>query len=227
MTRNRKVEIEKLAMEIVQKYNITENPGANLQVIANGEGIELLAYPDWEDHICGRFLYVEETPTIFYNADHGKNRQAFTIAHELGHYFLKHLDDVEPEVVCLERDFEEMDDVSDEKAEREAEANFFAACLLLPFNLLQPVFDNFMEKIGSRKPLYVDNQPCNFLDYKKCIYTIQLYFLASELAIRYRLINLGWMDFNLEFRKEKHDFVSISKYIEKLFENSAKINPNN
>ncbi|MBQ3225280.1 MAG: hypothetical protein IJB42_06180, partial [Oscillospiraceae bacterium] len=78
-----------------------------------------------------------------------------------------------------------------------------------------------------RKPLYVDNQPCNFLDYKKCIYTIQLYFLASELAIRYRLINLGWMDFNLEFRKEKHDFVSISKYIEKLFENSAKINPNN
>lgn len=199
MNASRKKEVELLVMNILFDYKIYHNPGKDLQRILDGEGITLIPCSDWSDDICGRFMCINNVPIIYCNSNHTKQMQAFTIAHELGHYFLKHLNNTEPGIVCLERDFNRMDESNDEKKQREVEANYFAACMLMPLNLLQPCFDAFMDWNGRTGQLYVDSQDCNIEDYKACICFLQKEFLASETAIRYRLINLGWLDFNLGY----------------------------
>ncbi len=220
MTQNRRKEIEWLAVSILRRYQINEDPGRHIKEIVKGEGIELIDYHDWPEEVCGRFMYIDGTPAIFYNAKHTAQMQAFTIAHELGHYFLKHLDDTEPEIVCLNRDFNRLEESADAKANNEAEANHFAACLLLPLTLLRPIFDDFMKWNRRTGVLYVDKQQCNFMDYKNCINRIRLYFFASESAIRYRLINLGWMDFRIEFPATVDRGISIAEYLSKMESNT-------
>lgn len=215
MTPTRKKEVEQFAMQILAKYSIHDNPGKHLNKIIEGESISLIDYHEWTEEICGRFLYIDDEPAIFYNAKHTEPMQAFTIAHELGHYFLRHLDGAETEIICIDRDFNRLDS-NDNSSEKEVEANYFASCLLMPLNLLSSVFWPFMERINRRGALYVDTQQCNFLDYKQCIRTLQLYFLASESAIRYRLINIGWMNFNIHFEPTVDRGISIAEYLKHL-----------
>ena len=215
MTPTRKKEIEQLTMRILSAYQITENPGKHLKKIICGEKITLIDYHDWSEDICGRFLYIDDEPAIFYNAKHTEAMQAFTIAHELGHYFLRHLDDMEAEIICIDRDFNRLGN-DDSKFEKEVEANYFAACLLMPLNVLSPIFWSFMSRNNRNRVLYVDTQQCNYLDYKQCIRTLQLYFLASESAIRYRLINLKWMQFNIHFEPTEDRGISIAEYLQSL-----------
>lgn len=215
MTPIRKKEIEQLTMRILSAYHISDNPGKNLQEIISGEKITLIDYHDWSEEVCGRFLFIDDEPTIFYNAKHTEAMQAFTIAHELGHYFLRHLDDMEAEIICLDRDFNRLGN-DDGKFEKEVEANYFAACLLMPLNILSQIFWSFMSRNNRNRVLYVDTQQCNYLDYKQCIRTLQLYFLASESAIRYRLINLKWMQFNIHFKPTEDRGISIAEYLQSL-----------
>ncbi len=215
MTPNRKLEIERLTMRVLDKYHIKDNPGKHLETICIGERISLLDHKGWDKETCGRLMQIDGENVIFYNAQHTKEMQAFTIAHELGHYFLHHLDDSEPEIICLNRDFHRMDDSNDARLQREVEANYFAGCLLMPIDQLHPVFSQFMDRIGRGRVLYVDTQQCNFLDYKRCIYAIQMYFLASGSAIRFRLIKLGWMQFNIHFEPDEDRGISIAAYLRK------------
>lgn len=213
MTQKRKKEVEQLAMRILSQYRIKDDPGQHLQTILAGENIQLMCYDDWAEDICGRFMYIGEEPVIFYNAKHTKAMQAFTIAHELGHYFLKHLETEEAEIICLDRDFQRMDDSDDAKKEREVEANYFASCLLMPLDLIHPVFARFMQSQRLSGVLYVDKQQCNFLAYKQCVRIFQMFFTASETAIRFRLISLGWMRFNIQFEEKEDRGVSIARYL--------------
>lgn len=215
MTQKRKKEVEQLAMRILSQYRIKDNPGQHLQTILDGEQIQLMAYDDWAEDICGRFMYIDDEPVIFYNSKHTKAMQAFTIAHELGHYFLKHLETEEAEIICLDRDFQRMDDSDDAKKEREVEANYFASCLLMPLDLIHPVFARFMQGQRLSGVLYVDKQQCNFMAYKQCIRVFQLYFTASETAIRFRLVSLGWMRFNIQFKETEDRGISIAEYLKK------------
>ena len=61
-------------------------------------------------------------------------RKRFTIAHELGHYFLNHINN-KGEFVDLHRD------VLAVKSKEEQEANEFAGCLLMPEKKLVEKFD--------------------------------------------------------------------------------------
>lgn len=213
MTPKRKKEVEQLAMRILSQYRIKDDPGQHLQTILDGEKIQLIGYDNWAEDICGRFMYIDDEPVIFYNAKHTKAMQAFTIAHELGHYFLKHLETEEAEIICLDRDFQRMDDSNDAKKEREVEANYFASCLLMPLDLIHPVFARFMQGQRLSGVLYVDKQQCNFLAYKQCVRVFQMFFTASETAIRFRLISLGWMRFNIQFEEKEDRGVSIARYL--------------
>lgn len=215
MTQKRKKEVEQLAMRILSQYRIKDNPGQHLQTILDGENIQLMGYDDWAEDICGRFMYIDDEPVIFYNSKHTRAMQAFTIAHELGHYFLKHLETEEAEIICLDRDFQRMDDSDDAKKEREVEANYFASCLLMPLDLIHPVFTRFMQGQRLSGVLYVDKQQCNFMAYKQCIRVFQLYFTASETAIRFRLVSLGWMRFNIQFHETEDRGISIAEYLKK------------
>lgn len=213
MRKERKLEIEQLAMDLLDENNITENPGKHLDVIAKRERITVLPFKDWLPETCGKILYVDNKPVIFYNEKHDQKMVNFTIAHELGHHFLKHLENQQSEIICMNRDLQKTEEKKDQ---REVEANFFAACLLIPLNILKPAFDEFMDLNGRYNGiLYVDKQPCNYTDYKICIHRMQAYFCVSETAIRYRLMNLGWMQFNMPINEDEAKGISLAKYLER------------
>ena len=221
MDNTKKVFIEKLAMDVLFKYSISEIPANSLEKIAIGENIDIIPVGTWDLKQCGRIMLVENTGTvIFYNSMHKDTVKNFTIAHELGHYFLQHLDNENSEIICLERDFQKIEHKKDEK---EVEANYFAACLLMPLNLLLPVFEDFLSIVDRRGVLYVDNQRCNFLDYKKCVAHIQIKFYVTETAIRYRLINLGKIKFNMKFTNNLDYGINLEKYLTGYEKNDIKL----
>lgn len=88
--------------------------------------------------------------TILVNEDESDVRIRFTIAHELGHYFLHVKDDPRKIVVSFRRD----------QSARETAANKFAAELLMPKDLIKreyskmviPVSDTLAKKFNVSKP---------------------------------------------------------------------------
>ena len=120
------------------------------------------------DDLCG---YIEKDEggniTIYYNPNHHENRQRFTIAHELAHLLLGHLNDNQR----LYRDF--TDNFKNTTYNpKEVEANQMAAKILMPEDKL------------------------DFLIYKKGITSIKelaKIMRVSEAAMLYRLKNLGWI----------------------------------
>lgn len=80
----------------------------------------------------GYFSVVNGTPVIGVNHKHPRNRQRFTIAHELGHYFLhRHYGTFTDQY--LYRD--------DGKDERELDANRFASDLLMPADRFAQLYE--------------------------------------------------------------------------------------
>jgi len=104
---------------------------------------------------------------IYYKITDHPNRQRFTIAHELGHFFLGHLDGHKK----MFRDTTKNYSLSTYDI-YEQEANDYAARLLMP------------------------DDKISFLIETESIYDIQTLakiFKVSEVAMTYRLKNLGWI----------------------------------
>jgi len=120
------------------------------------------------DDLCG---YIEKDEngkvTIYYNPNHHENRQRFTIAHELAHFLLGHLNEDQKQYRDFSYSFKNTN-----YNPKEVEANKMAAKILMPEDKL------------------------NFLIYKKGITSIKelaKIMRVSEAAMLYRLKNLGWI----------------------------------
>lgn len=109
--------IRKEAQRVLKEVGITEPP------VQLGRLTEFYVFVieqmDWPEKYAGRLDRGERKIRV--NQHHGKEKQRFTVSHELGHYF-------------IHRDVDTF--VDDEKTnsddEREKEANKFAAELLMP-----------------------------------------------------------------------------------------------
>lgn len=109
---------------ILEKTGINEAP-IPLKKIADYFSIKVIPYDNFPDSISGTIITNEDgSVTIGVNSKNSKVRQRFTIAHEMGHFFLGH--DIKSQIV---------DDHLDKSTDREKEANKFAAELLMPKNL--------------------------------------------------------------------------------------------
>lgn len=108
---------------------------------------------------------------IAVNSGHHRNRQRFTIAHEIGHFWLEHeLDDhVDREFTVLMRD----QNSSTADNALEVAANQFAAALLMPKDF---IFRDFV-RLGK-----FDDETTTRLALK---------YQVSELSFQLRLRNLG------------------------------------
>jgi Zn-dependent peptidase ImmA (M78 family) len=122
---------KKLAQSLIESYKLAVPVDVNS--LARREGI-LIREEDLEDNVSGMLVIKDERSVIVVNANHHQNRRRFTIAHELGHYF-------------LHRSFsnvffdESLLFFRDEKSTQgtkfqEIEANTFAAELLMPEQIL-------------------------------------------------------------------------------------------
>lgn len=124
MTSKRKLEIERIANETRQKAIITGFGIANIFDVCQTLGYSSIRYPLGKDSILGAAIIKDCDYIIFSNSSYILSREIFTVAHEIGHIELKHLNDNLPQIT----DFSQFDD----DAEIEKEANYFAACFLMP-----------------------------------------------------------------------------------------------
>lgn len=90
--------------------------------------------------VSGGIIKNKDEFTIYVNSQDCMERKRFTIAHELGHYFLKHLED-KGQYVDLHRE------ATYKKTEEESSADKFAACLLMPEKVLEEKY-KVMDDLG-------------------------------------------------------------------------------
>lgn len=124
---------------------------------------------------------------------HGhRQRERFTIAHEIGHFCLDHgryilSDFVVESDLFLGGDFERS--LNFERLEQQA--NIYASELLLPredfLNSTRELRDRLDIKDRGFGYIFVDNQPCNYVPYNELISSLSLHYDVSRQAIEVRL----------------------------------------
>lgn len=143
------------ARKILEKYELYYLP-IDVEQLCDFLGIKV-QYVDFSviegkvgKEISGAIQKQGNTYTILVNGDESDVRARFTIAHELGHYFLHIKDDTRQIVTSFRRD----------QSPQETAANKFAAELLMPKNLIKeeyakmviPVSDTLAKKFEVSKP---------------------------------------------------------------------------
>ncbi len=129
-------EIESHLELIFQKYEIKSAP-VLFSNIAKAENIQIVT-GDMEDKTGGYAIFKSRSKKIYVNRNDHKLRQRFTIAHELGHYFLHYLlnkDTFETHFKEGSTYFRNENSTTGEDP-FEREANFFASRFLIPDHLL-------------------------------------------------------------------------------------------
>ena len=171
-------EVHKLAEEYATRYNpdrVTPFPYENITAVC--PDLQIYFVELHEEDVSGATMYnQEEGFSVIVNAKKSENRQHFTLAHELGHYFL-HQDILQKESGLIDGD-----DLLDgskilyrldqaEASRIEKEANHFAASLLMPAALVSEAWD-----------ITKDIEKCAKL------------FKVSTVAMSIRLTELGLVD---------------------------------
>lgn len=155
--------VKQKASKVLSDNHIIE-PFVNVFDIADEAGlsIEYRKMPQGNTDVSG--FFDSKTRTIYVNVDNSIARRTYTVAHELGHYFLGH----QPDEYGLYR---RNNSYSGTKEEKEKEADCFAANLLMPENMIRkelreyPFLKNSIQLLADR-------------------------FGVSPSAMTYRLINL-------------------------------------
>lgn len=109
-------------------------------------------------------------------------RMNFTIAHKLGHHFLSHMLDG---FCCIYRILETN---THKNFSQEVEANYFAACLLMPYELVLPIFNRVVSIYGLKKDtaLFVKSTRQSIV-IETAIITLSDELKVSKEAVAYRL----------------------------------------
>lgn len=155
--------IEEKVSYILEKMKIDVAP-INVEDVASRCHIFIKRAPD--KHFSGILLRKEGIAFMAVNSDEAPVRQRFTIAHELGHFF-------------LHENKESFIDYRDNKKniirdKKEIEANKFAAALLMPKKMLQKDVKSYLA--GG-----FDESVVSFLAKK---------YEVSDEAMTFRLMNL-------------------------------------
>jgi Zn-dependent peptidase ImmA (M78 family)/DNA-binding XRE family transcriptional regulator len=153
------------ANELLEKAHVADKAPVDVHSLARRCGVLVLKRP-FPDSLSGLIFAHNEGAVIGVNSDHPDTRRRFSVAHELGHYLLDH-HELAPDESRLHIDISEGGTPSfNWRAERAA--NEFAADLLMPRRLLSREFEH------HPKPAVLAGR-----------------FEVSELAMGYRLVNLG------------------------------------
>jgi Zn-dependent peptidase ImmA (M78 family)/DNA-binding XRE family transcriptional regulator len=151
------------AREMLAAMHITRPP-VRLPKLVRGCGVRLLG---WQFHpeVSGLLMELEGGPVIGFNAAEPESRQRFSIAHELGHYVLRHRKPVHVDLAVSPSSHGEPPGY-DWRNEREA--NAFATELLMPEDLVRAAA---VERPDRHR--------------------LARLFKVSDEAMGFRLVNLG------------------------------------
>jgi len=171
MSKNPMTEAQKLL-----KSARINNPPVSVDKIAAKLKAQLSFEPfEGKDDISG-ILYRDEKQTIIgINSTHGRARQRFTIAHEIGHLVL-HKGELFVDQAVRVNFRDKRSSLAEDQ--QEIEANKFAAELLMP----QEMIRREVEKCIAKKNVTTEAQ---------LLAELARVFKVSEQAMGYRLFNLG------------------------------------
>lgn len=150
--------------------------------------------------ILGAITFNPTRITISRHANENLHRRRFTIAHELGHYFLGHEKYMSREYYSV-NDFENLGKETatlEDITRMEWQANMFASHLLLPLDGLREELQRLFRHLDIRDKgygtLYLDNQACNYRQFMQVTDYLMEKFCVSrkvvEIALkRQRILN--------------------------------------
>lgn len=159
-----RAQIEKLAQKVFQEVGRT----IPVDVVRAARLYDIDVYPIEMEKMVGAIpsgVLVESQKkwSIFINIQDSLTRQRFTIAHELGHFLLHKNKQFVDNFSAGETFYRDGEDTKEER-----EANYFAACLLMP-----------AEEVISVWPESIDPKDA------------AMKFKVSEVSMTYRLKHLG------------------------------------
>ncbi|WP_199537878.1 ImmA/IrrE family metallo-endopeptidase [Phaeobacter inhibens] len=134
--------------------------------------------------------------SIQVNRHDDRNRERFTVAHEIGHFFLEHDKYLRSESI-VERDlFIETETKDAFNYDRlEYQANLFGSMLLLPEAQFRHAVKVLRRQLNVNDRgfgyIFVDDQPCNYTPYNQILTALSDHFGASKRAIEIRLKRAG------------------------------------
>ncbi len=128
MNKERKLAIEKRADQVKEQCQVGDYGFQDIFKSAEKIGYRVIRYPLGEDTFLGFALIKDSERIVLSNSSVILSREIFSIAHEIGHQVL-HLS--EHGLTSIK------DDDFSEKDENEVEANYFAACLLMPLEKVE------------------------------------------------------------------------------------------
>lgn len=169
--------IEQQVSQILSEADVLNAP-VMVEDIAKAKGASVVPY-ELGDEVSGVLVVEEDRGTIGYNVTHPKNRQRFTIAHELGHFIL-HVNKGKSNEMFVDKDFiikwryKKVYTATEFKQEQEA--NAFAAALLMPRDFL-------LTEMSKDK--YIGFTETKLID------ALAKVFDVSALAMTYRFADLN------------------------------------
>lgn len=175
-TKNKGIQFKELVREILTANSIQE-PSIDLNRIAKFANISIHT-KELNDAVSAALdLRDNNRPLILVNKFHSNLRQRFSIAHELGHFYLKH----NPGSVHIDsKILFRRKDSDDDDRKKEREANQFAAELLMPTDWLM---QEFQDGLVSNYELWEKEDFISELSLK---YQVSV----SAMAIRLEELNL-------------------------------------
>lgn len=169
--------ISKVVVDITKGYIesntfLFQELPVNLELLLEKEGINLISYP-FKDDISGVLILEGDKATIGIDRKSSNVRKRFTLAHELGHYKLH----AQKSNMFMDNVFfrKKSEGYTSKEEKIEKEANFFAANILMPENLVRK------EILELSCDLHDDD----------VIASLASKFEVSSSAMTFRLINLG------------------------------------
>jgi Zn-dependent peptidase ImmA (M78 family) len=164
---------EAKATKLLEKLGIESSP-VPVEEIPELLGAELVFRP-FEGEVSGMVYRDEASKVVGVNSSHARNRQRFTIAHEIGHLVLHKGDGVFVDSFGGRINWRNGAWDPDE-----AEANAFAAELLMPRSLVDREVEGLLEDEA--------------ISAKRLVMTMAKRFRVSQQSMRFRLENLGILD---------------------------------
>lgn len=183
-------EILNIVSSVLDKYH---NKGATYKLfdeIMFREGIKFKEIEENQDDFLGALVKTNSNQNciiINKNIDN-VGRKHFTIAHELGHYFLNHqLNNAF--LFCSKSDVLE-DGYQSDPIEREA--NYFASCFLMPEDKIKPAFLTLLKNRTRKriKDFLLVKNDYTYGIWKPIRDELTKRYGVSEAALRYRLQQL-------------------------------------
>lgn len=128
MNKNRQLVIEKNAGNARDECNVTDYGLKDIFEASEKLGYRTIRYPIGVEAFLGFALIKDSERIVFSNSSLILSREIFTVAHEIGHQRL-HLSE-HGRTLIKDDDFSDRDDL-------EVEANYFAACFLMPMDKVE------------------------------------------------------------------------------------------